>query len=87
MKTTIDKHTFLDGFEFMSYLPKEYKLIEDNAAPYRLIWLDEKSRKIVTYCEGDIIICSFDTDEELQKEITALKKFYGRLLIEEGGEP
>ncbi len=81
MKTTLQQHTFLDGFGFMGYLPREYKLIEDSAAPYRLIWFCEKTRKIVTYCEGDIIICSFDTEAELQEEIETMRKFYKRLLI------
>lgn len=38
-------------------------------------WVNPTLRQIVCYCEGDVIITTVDTDDELVREMAAIKEF------------
>lgn len=44
--------------------------------PYRVVWADEAERIIFTYCEGDLSLNIYPTDEAYQKGYKSANQFY-----------
>lgn len=44
-------------------------------ASYYGTWINPTSRKILVYCEGDVILTSVDTDAELAGEVDSIRRW------------
>ena len=43
---------------------------------YRMVWINEEMNGILTYCEGDIILEAFKSQQHFDEAIERAEKFY-----------
>lgn len=74
----IDRYSHhIDRYHYDNRLKgwKQYDTSQD--AWYFGIWVNVEERKILTYCEGDVIIVTCTTEENYHAELMSMAEFYG----------
>jgi len=68
--------TFADCYSFQSFVNKSYNTSTLFVDGYRAVFSDNDNYNIYTYCEGDISVEVFETEEQYRKGIESVIEFY-----------
>lgn len=77
---TIQTDFFMDRdrYYYDHRLGSEWKQYDtDQDAPYFGVWVNVSKRKILTYAEGDLIMCICPTLDSFRAELETMSEFYG----------
>lgn len=75
----VDGKYGLDEMQVWDLLPKGFSAAWGWCEePYRMVWLDLKNHRQITYCEGDISITEAADPEAFKAELRACREFYGK---------
>ena len=66
-----------DVLGFSRCVPQGFREVEEwQDGRFRAVWVDDEIRHTITYCEGDIILVSCETQEIYDAEIAHAAAFY-----------
>jgi hypothetical protein len=66
-----------DAVEIQLHLPPGFDQPEDwRDGWFRAVWISSEHRAIVTYCEGDVIVETFERLDDYEQALAACAEFY-----------
>lgn len=69
-------HTMLDSWDWSGTAPDGGDVVDEWSDGYRVVIRYDQARAIVTYCEGDLDLETYPTQESYQAALESAGQFY-----------